>query len=83
MEHRLEHVNITVKSIDEGVRFLTAVFPDFNVRGDGQSDHGDHSKHWLHVGTDRTYLALEEVMPRTESPRKPYHDPGTTTPDLN
>ena len=70
MECRIEHANITVKSIDEGVRFLTTAFPDFKVRGERRSP----KKSWLHVGTDRTYLALEET-PGTGSQRK-HGDPG-------
>jgi catechol 2,3-dioxygenase-like lactoylglutathione lyase family enzyme len=76
MKCRLEHANITVRSVDEGVRFLTTAFPDFKIRGDGRSDQGDYKKHWLHVGTEQTYIALEEVTPGTESPRRPYRDPG-------
>ena len=28
------------------------------------------------MGTEQTYIALEEVTPGTESPRRPYRDPG-------
>ena len=76
MKCRIEHANLTVKSTDEAIRFLTTAFPDFKVRGDGQSDNGEFQKHWLHVGTDQTYFALEEITPGTESGRKPYRDPG-------
>ena len=69
---RLEHANITVKSIDEGVRFLTAAFPDFQPRG----GHEGEQKRWLHVGTDETYIALEEMTETTVSNRKPYRDVG-------
>jgi len=31
-------------------------FPDFRIRGGGEVD----GKHWLHVGTDDTYIALNE-----------------------
>ena len=78
MECRLEHANITVSSIDEGIRFLTAAFPGFKVRGEGRGDHGDYQKRWLYVGTDQTYLALEEIT-GTESPRRPTTTPVSTT----
>lgn len=76
MSCRLEHANITVKSVEEGVRFLTTAFPEFKVRGDGRSENSEYKKHWLHVGTDQTYIALEEVTPKTESGRRPYRDVG-------
>ncbi|MDP6039712.1 MAG: VOC family protein [Candidatus Latescibacteria bacterium] len=76
MSCRLEHANITVESVDEGIRFLTTAFPDFKVRGDGRSENGEFKKHWLHVGNDQTYIALEEITPKTESGRRAYRDVG-------
>lgn len=72
MSCRLEHANITVKDIEEGVRFLTAAFPEFQPRGGHESD----VKRWLHVGTDETYIALEEMTETTVSDRKFYQDVG-------
>ena len=56
MANQLEHVNIRVKNIDETVKFLTTALPDFKVRGGKTSGEN----RWLHVGTDSTYLALNE-----------------------
>ena len=56
MSARLEHANINVRSIDEAIRFLTAAFPEFRVRGRGEVD----GRPWVHVGTDSSYLALNE-----------------------
>lgn len=53
----LEHANLNVGSIDETVRFLTTAFPEFRVRGEGVTG----GRRWAHVGTDETYLALNEV----------------------
>jgi len=56
MAANLEHANLTVSSIDAAVRFLSSAFPDFRVRGSGVAN----GKPWAHVGTDDTYLALNE-----------------------
>lgn len=72
MSCRLEHANITVKDIEEGVRFLTAAFPDFEPRGGQEGE----VKRWLHVGTSETYIALEEMTETTVSDRKFYQDVG-------
>ncbi len=56
----LEHANLTVLSIEETARFLTAAFPEFKVRGSGSVD----GRPWVHIGTDDTYLALNESSKR-------------------
>ena len=56
MANQLEHANIRVKNIDETVKFLTTAFPDFRIRGGKRG--GEAS--WVHIGTDDTYLALNE-----------------------
>jgi len=58
MDVQLEHANIAVGSIDEGVRFFRAAFPSFEVRGRGQTDHGDWQSEWVHLGSDETYVCL-------------------------
>jgi catechol 2,3-dioxygenase-like lactoylglutathione lyase family enzyme len=72
----LEHANITVRDLEEGVRFLTAAFPAFRPRGGSTVEIEGGQKRWLHVGTDETYIVLEEVTPTTESNRQPYRDLG-------
>ena len=54
----LEHVNITVPDVQEAVRFLLLVDPDFVVRHDGIGDDGCR---WLHIGDDNHYFALRDV----------------------
>ena len=56
MTTSLEHVNLTVGSIDETARFLTTAFPEFQIRGRGIFNGNP----WAHVGTDETYIALNE-----------------------
>ena len=75
MECRMEHVNMTVRSIDKAVRFVTAAFPEFRVRGSKKNSE-DTRKKWLHIGTEKTYVALEEVNPPSETGRAPYENPG-------
>ncbi len=55
---RLEHANICVKDIDVMIGFLKTAFPDFRVRGEGTGKDGGR---WLHVGTDDTYIALQQA----------------------
>ena len=58
MKVRLEHVNICVKDFSVMVNFLQTAFPEFKVRGEGTFTKGVN---WLHVGTDDTYIALEQA----------------------
>ena len=56
MESQLEHANIRVSDIDKTVSFLITAMPNFKVRGgDTQGD-----EKWVHIGTDSTYLCLNE-----------------------
>ena len=72
MASYLEHANVTVRSLDEAVRFLCTALPELRVRGRGVGDHGP----WLHLGTDESYLALEEASQDRRGARAPYADPG-------
>ena len=71
----LEHANITVPSIDAAIEFLQAVEPNFVVRRD-ETPAGSYR--WAHVGTQTTYIALQEPhLDAGESvPRRPYKDQG-------
>ncbi len=69
MKIRLEHANLIVRDLDEMTRFLRAAFPDFRVRREGKSWHG---KRWLHVGTDDTYIALNEAFAEPAEDWLPY-----------
>ena len=52
----LEHNNITVNNLDEAVKFIQTAMPEFRIRGGGE----DNRRRWLHIGTDDSYLALNE-----------------------
>src|SRR5215472_11271233 len=49
MAVRLEHANLTVRDVEEAIRFLQTAFPEFRVRGEGKSQDGSR---WVHIGTD-------------------------------
>ena len=61
MTCEFDHVNLTVVDIERATEFLTLAFPDFRVRGGGESDHGDRHDKWIHLGTDDLYVCLNET----------------------
>ena len=71
----LEHANITVPDVDAAIAFLQTIDPALRVRHDGISQAG---KRWVHVGTDRSYIALQEPNggEPAQSPREPYLNHG-------
>ena len=66
---RLEHANLGVHDLDGVVRFLLAAFPEFRIRHDTTEADGSR---WLHVGSDETYIALNQASPGAEKIGKPY-----------
>jgi catechol 2,3-dioxygenase-like lactoylglutathione lyase family enzyme len=58
MTVRLEHANVAVRDVDTMIRFVQTAFPDFRVRREGRTWQGWR---WVHVGTEDTYLALNEA----------------------
>jgi catechol 2,3-dioxygenase-like lactoylglutathione lyase family enzyme len=69
MECRLEHANLCVRDIDAMIRFLTTAFPSFRVRREGGAGGGSR---WVHVGSDDTYLALNQAKPDAGRRWVPY-----------
>lgn len=57
---KLEHANIVVTAIDPIVKFLTAAFPGWRIRGEGDAPFAGMARRWVHVGDDEDYLALTE-----------------------
>ncbi len=55
---RLEHANLVVRDIEAAMRFLQTAFPDFRVRREGTGWTGTR---WVHIGTNETYIALNEA----------------------
>jgi catechol 2,3-dioxygenase-like lactoylglutathione lyase family enzyme len=66
---RLEHANLTVRNIDETIRFLRIAFPNFQIRFDGIDSYG---RRWVHVGTDETYIALMQATFKPDQRWAPY-----------
>ena len=69
MKFRLEHANICVHDIDGVVKFLQTAFPEFQVRHDGVDRK---NVRWVHVGTDETYVALNQASPDEPPTGNPY-----------
>ena len=55
----LEHLNITVRDLDNTTRFLLTALPDWRLRGEGHMDWFGKPISWRHVGSDTFYLALQ------------------------
>ena len=66
---RLEHANLIVRDIEAATRFLQTAFPDFRVRREGKGWTGAR---WAHVGTDETYVALNEAQSEPAEQWVPY-----------
>lgn len=74
MQMRLEHANVAVSDPNAVAAFLVDAFPEFRLRGGGLKANGER---WLHVGTDATYVSLEEAPVASSVPREPYgSEPG-------
>ena len=55
---QIEHLNMTVPDIDEAIKFISIVAPDFKIRKDAQPSD---SYRWTHIGNDKYYFALQEA----------------------
>jgi len=64
MQGEVEHANIDVVDLEATVAFLTTALPHFKVRHRGKTVDGVA---WLHIGTDSTYLALNQLGPDDSS----------------
>lgn len=54
----LEHANITVNNIESSISFFKTAFPDFEIRGGGETN----GRKWIHLGNKTTYIALNESV---------------------
>ena len=59
MPSYMEHANVSVTDVDATIRFLQTAMPDFRVR----HDSGLGPDRWVHVGTDVTYVCLNQMTP--------------------
>ncbi len=69
MGTRLEHANLVVRDIDGMIRFVQTALPEFRIRHGGKTWNGTR---WVHIGTDETYLALNEARLEPAEPWVPY-----------
>ncbi len=63
----LEHANITVSDLQEGIRFFQTAFPHFKVRGGGKD-----SREWIHLGDDTTYIAINQALEKDDKTKNSY-----------
>jgi catechol 2,3-dioxygenase-like lactoylglutathione lyase family enzyme len=64
----MEHANLHVRHFEDAVRFLKTAFPDFEVRSESVRD----GLRWMHIGTDETYIALNETSFDGSAGKQPY-----------
>jgi catechol 2,3-dioxygenase-like lactoylglutathione lyase family enzyme len=69
MATRLEHANLCVRDVDGMLRFLRTAFPEFRIRHEAVDEDGTR---WVHVGTDETYLTLNDATAEPAEPWRPY-----------
>jgi catechol 2,3-dioxygenase-like lactoylglutathione lyase family enzyme len=69
MPIRLEHANLHVSNVDEMLRFIKAAFPAFKIRYDSGKNNPEH---WVHIGSEDTYLAIYQATQKAISPATPY-----------
>jgi len=69
MTVRIEHANLSVRDVDGAIRFVQTAFPDFAIRWEGKTLQGWRA---VHIGTDTTYLALNETPDEGAEPWVPY-----------
>ena len=69
MSTQLEHANLCVSNIDGMIKFLQTALPDFIIRHDETDNDGDR---WVHIGNDKTYIALNNSTQEDSSDWAPY-----------
>lgn len=67
----LEHANISVNNLENSIKFFQTAFPDFEIRGGGESN----GRKWIHLGNEITYVALNESV-KQEMKVKDYSKSG-------
>ncbi|MEM7040679.1 MAG: VOC family protein [Bacteroidota bacterium] len=72
MQAYLEHANLTFADLDAALTFFEIALPEYKVRGSGG---GNGERKWIHIGTDATYLCLNDAAEAGET-GKNYARPG-------
>ncbi len=73
VEPYLEHLNITVTNVENTIKFLQTAMPELKIRGGGQ---GIKTLEWVHLGTEKSYISIEDRGAREKGPHIPYKHPG-------
>lgn len=69
MTIRLEHANLIVRDMDAMIHFIQTALPEFLIRHD-ETDADGHR--WVHVGTEDSYLALNQATSEGAERWVPY-----------
>jgi len=73
MQPFLEHVNMTSTNVEATVAFLQTAMPDLRVRGAGTEGA---ARSWVHLGTETSYVAIEDRGATEKGPHESYVHPG-------
>jgi len=57
---RIEHANLVSNDLEATLNFLSTAFPEWKVRGRGESEWYGTKRRWLHFGSDDYYITLNE-----------------------
>jgi len=57
---RLEHANLVSKDMAGTLDFLQTAFPEWSVRGRGESEWYGKKRQWLHFGNEDYYITINE-----------------------
>ncbi len=77
MQSKVEHMNITVGDLSTTLNFLQTALPDFKIRGEGDSESNSKPYHWIHVGSNDSYIALQAFTGKNVSITERYSDVGS------
>lgn len=70
---QIEHANMTVPDIQAATEFLLTAFPEARVRGEGKRPNNGL---WRHVGSDSSYIALQQEVSVSGEPGTDYTQNG-------
>ena len=74
MKTYIEHINIAVADIQETITFFQTAFPHFVIRGGAKNEN--EKWEWLHLGTNDTYIAINQAEENSLGKRKLYESAG-------
>lgn len=75
----LEHANLTVTDLNATIKFIQLALPDFVKRGEGMYN----GRKWVHIGTQDSYLAINEDPGHNPVQRRPLNHLGIVVQDVN